>query len=75
MQPRFLLNLDHGRHVIEQVDRTSKVLERVQVVWGVLGDELDIVKHSRVPHEFEHGWPGTQEPGAERGLSIVKKLT
>ena len=45
---RLLLDLDHGRHVVEGVHRPPEVLEREEIVGRVLAHELDVVEDARV---------------------------
>ncbi len=72
--PRLLIDLDDRRHV-EQLDGPAKVVERVQVKGGVLGQELDIVKHARVSDRLGDGRPDGVHAGADGRLASVQQFS
>jgi hypothetical protein len=74
VRARLLLDLRHAGHVGKQVDRPPEVLEGVEIVRRVLGHELDVVEHLRVPDELDDGRPRDRQMGAESRRSRAQEL-
>ena len=71
---RLLLDLHHGRHVVEQLDRPAQVLQGVEVVRPVLGHELHVVEHPRQADQLHDRGPRTDEMGAQSGLIGIQQF-
>ena len=73
--PWVLFDLHHSGEVIEQVDRPPDVLQRVQVVRRVFGDELDVVEHPRMADQLHNRRPGDVQMRAQGRLPGVEQLS
>ena len=69
VSPRLLLDLDHGRHVVEQLHRAGDVLKGVKVVRCVFGHIFYVVEHAGLAHHLHDRWPGAVDVCAQRRLA------
>ena len=71
--PRFLIQLDHCREVVE-LRRAAEIVERMQVVRRVFARELDVVEDAGQADDLDERWPRVVEMRPERGTAGAQRL-
>src|SRR5579864_6490508 len=67
------LDFDQAREVGRQLDGAREVVERVQVVGCILGQELNIIKVLTTADQLGDGWPAALYASPECWLAFVEE--